>query len=62
MPSCFEPPSPEAEAAGLRVMVGAPVMLGGVLFDAVTWPAQLIFGVWPMWGPASRHMKPANVE
>ena len=37
-------------------------VLGGVAFDAVTWPVQLAFGVWPMWGPHSRHLMPPNVH
>lgn len=62
MPSCFEKPSREAEESGLRVIVAVPVIVGGVAFDAVTWPLQLVFGVWPMWGPYSRHLMPANAH
>lgn len=62
MPSCFDETTSESESVGLRAVVGAPVILGGVVFDVVTWPGQLIFGVWPMWGPASQHMKPANIK
>ena len=40
----------------------APLIVGGVVFDFVTWPGQLIFGVWPMWGPSSLHMKPETVD
>jgi hypothetical protein len=62
MPSCFEPPSREAEETGLRVIVAVPVIVGGVAFDAVTWPFQLAFGVWPMWGPYSLHLKPKGAH
>lgn len=62
MSSCFDQPTPEAEAIGWRAFVGAPVILGGVAFDAATWPIQLVFGVWPMWGPHSRHLMPPNVH
>ena len=62
LPSCFAQPTPEAEAVGLRAIVGAPVIVGGVAFDAVTWPLQLVFGVWPMWGPYSRHLMPTNAH
>lgn len=34
------------------------MILGGVVFDAVTWPVQLAFGVWPWWGTSSLHKKP----
>jgi hypothetical protein len=62
MPSCFDETTSESESVGLRAIVGAPLILGGVMFDAVTWPGQLIFGVWPMWGPSSLHMKPENIK
>jgi hypothetical protein len=58
MPSYCPPPDPEAEHIGIRAIAGAPVILGSLAFDAVTWPIQLIFGVWPWWGDASTQMKP----
>lgn len=45
----------------LRPALGIPMILGGVAFDAVTWPVQLAFGVWPWWGSSSKHMKPDGV-
>lgn len=62
MPSCFDDPTPEADSVGLRAIVGGPLILSGVVFDALTWPEQLIFGVWPMWGPNSKYMKPATIK
>jgi len=42
----------------MRAIVGAPVIVGSAAFDVVTWPIQLIFGVWPMWGDDSTQLKP----
>ncbi|MFN3241565.1 MAG: hypothetical protein ACE37K_08640 [Planctomycetota bacterium] len=56
--STFEEPSPHSEENALRAAIGLPVIVGGVAFDVVTFPVQIMFGVWPWWGDASLHMKP----
>jgi hypothetical protein len=56
--SIFEQPSAHSDECGLRPVLGIPVILGGVAVDAVTWPVQLAFGVWPWWGDSSMHMQP----
>jgi hypothetical protein len=58
MESIHAKPDQFSEDAALRAIVGAPVILGSVAFDLVTWPGQLLFGVWPTWGKSSEHMKP----
>ena len=58
MDSIYDEPDELSETCGLRAIVGIPVILGGAVFDIVTFPAQLIFGVWPMWGTASTQMDP----
>ncbi|MFT4843633.1 MAG: hypothetical protein ACI8UD_004065 [Planctomycetota bacterium] len=58
--SAFAESSPPTSQSPLRPAFGLPVIVGGVLFDAVTWPAQLAFGVWPWWGNNSKHMKPTG--
>ena len=60
-PSVFEAPSKHSESTGLRAIVGIPVIVSGVLFDAVTFPAQAVFGVWPWWGASSQMMKPSSM-
>jgi hypothetical protein len=59
--SVFGEPDSFSEKNALRAVVGAPVIVAGVAYDAVTWPIQLIFGVWPMWGSSSTMMKPDDV-
>lgn len=59
--SVFDKPDSFSEDHALRAVVGVPVIVGGVAVDAVTWPLQLIFGVWPMWGRDSSMMKPDGV-
>jgi len=58
MDSIYDKPTKLAEETGMRSVVGLPLIVGSVAADAVTWPFQLIFGVWPMWGKASQHLKP----
>ena len=58
--SCYDEPDALSETCALRAIVGAPVIVGGVAWDAVTWPFQIIFGVWPMWGQDSTMMDPAK--
>lgn len=58
MDSIHDKPSQVSENIGLRPFIGVPLILGSVAWDALTWPEQLIFGIWPMWGSASKHMKP----
>jgi hypothetical protein len=60
-PNVFEEPSSVSESVGWRAWIGAPVIVGGVVWDVVTWPFQLVFGVWPMWGDSSQHLKPSDV-
>lgn len=55
-PSVFDAPDEFSESVGWRAAVGVPVILGGVTFDLATWPLQLLFGVWPMWGDSSSMM------
>jgi hypothetical protein len=59
MDSIYDKPTRLAEDTGVRSVVGLPLIVGSVAADAFTWPFQLIFGVWPMWGRASQHMKPS---
>ena len=60
MSSIYDKPDEFSEREGLRPVVGVPLILGSAAMDAVTWPFQLLFGVWPMWGSASQHMKPTS--
>lgn len=55
--SIFDEPSKQTGSV-LRPALGVPMILGGAVFDAVTWPVQLAFGVWPWWGTSSLHKKP----
>jgi len=41
-----------------RAWFGIPLILFGLGWDAATFPAQALFGVWPMWGDASLSMDP----
>lgn len=56
--SVYDEPDAFSEKLAVRATFGIPVIVGGAAFDAVTWPVQLLFGVWPMWGSASKHMVP----
>ena len=56
--SIYEAPDAFSESQSLRAVLGVPVILGGVAFDAATFPLQAAFGVWPWWGNASTQMKP----
>lgn len=56
--SIYDEPDSYSEKLAVRATFGLPVIVGGAAFDAVTWPVQLLFGVWPMWGGASKHMVP----
>ena len=60
MPSVYDEPDALSESLALRAVVGAPVIVGGAVWDVVTWPLQVIFGVWPTWGDASTQMDPTN--
>lgn len=60
-PSVFDAPDRYSESMGLRPIVGIPVIVGGFAFDAVTFPAQALFGVWPWWGKNSMHMQPESM-
>lgn len=56
--SVYAPPDEFSESLGARAMFGVPVIVGGVVFDAATFPLQLLFGVWPWWGSASTQLEP----
>lgn len=56
--SIYDKPDGFSESHALRATIGLPLILGSVAFDAATWPLQLIFGVWPMWGSNSTMMDP----
>ncbi|MBX3462883.1 MAG: hypothetical protein KF830_06910 [Planctomycetes bacterium] len=56
--SVFDRPDAFSESMAARAVFGVPVIVVGVAFDACTWPFQLLFGVWPMWGGASTQMDP----
>ncbi|MEO6594402.1 MAG: hypothetical protein ABIP94_06590 [Planctomycetota bacterium] len=56
--SVYDKPDAFSESVGVRAIFGVPVIVVGVFVDAVTWPFQLIFGVWPMWGDASTQLDP----
>lgn len=58
MKSIYPEPDSMSESVALRAAVGVPVIVGGVAFDAVTFPLQLLFGVWPWWGDESTQMNP----
>ena len=60
--SIWDPPDADSEAIALRAIAGAPVILGSVGWDLVTWPFQLAFGVWPMWGDSSTQMRLPEVK
>ncbi|MCB9878514.1 MAG: hypothetical protein H6835_13030 [Planctomycetes bacterium] len=47
-----------AEKGVARAIFGVPVIVGGATFDVLTWPVQLLFGVWPMWGRSSPILRP----
>lgn len=56
--SVFDRPDAFSESMAMRAAFGVPVIVGGIAFDACTWPFQLLFGVWPTWGSASTQMDP----
>ncbi len=56
--SIYGEPDTFSESMGIRAIFGLPVILAGAAFDAHTFPYQILFGVWPMWGKASTQMKP----
>jgi hypothetical protein len=56
--STYDAPDEVSEGLALRALVGVPVIVGGVVWDAATWPLQLLFGVWPLWGNESTMMNP----
>jgi hypothetical protein len=58
--SAYGKPEGESDALAFRATLAVPVILGGVAFDAVTFPFQIAFGAWPWWGDASRQMKPTG--
>lgn len=60
MDSVYDKPKSLSEATALRAVVGVPVIVGGVIWDAATLPLQAIFGVWPMWGNSSTMMNPTD--
>jgi hypothetical protein len=45
-----------------RAVYGGPLILGSIGWDLITWPAQLLFGVWPLWGSSSLSMEPDSQE
>jgi hypothetical protein len=51
--SVYKQPDADMEQAGVRAIVGLPLIVTSIALDAVTWPFQLAFGVWPMWGDSS---------
>tara|TARA_R110002072_G_scaffold228234_8_gene385200 strand:- start:27856 stop:28263 length:408 start_codon:yes stop_codon:yes gene_type:complete len=59
--SVFEAPSKHSEEMGLRPIAGIPLIATAFVFDAVTFPAQALFGVWPWWGSRSLHMQPGSM-
>lgn len=58
--SMYDEPDTFSESQAIRATFGLPVIAGGLMFDAVTFPFQIAFGVWPWWGSASNQMKPRN--
>ncbi|HEX5053150.1 MAG TPA: hypothetical protein VFZ65_15350 [Planctomycetota bacterium] len=58
MPSVYDKPDEFSESVACRAIFGVPVIVGGAVADAVTWPLQLLFGVWPTWGSDSTQMDP----
>lgn len=60
MDSVYDEPDRLSESCALRAIVGAPVIVGGAAWDVVTFPFQILFGVWPMWGGESTMMDPTN--
>ena len=51
-------PDEFSERAGLRAVVGIPLILVSAVWDAATWEIQAITGCWPFWGSSSQHFKP----
>jgi hypothetical protein len=60
MSSAYPEPDEFSDDLAIRAVVGLPLIVGSIVFDAVTWPIQALFGVWPLWGDASKHMKPPS--
>lgn len=58
--SMYDEPDDFSESYAIRAALGIPVIAGGLVFDATTFPLQAIFGVWPWWGSASNQMKPSG--
>jgi len=58
--SAYTESDSEVEGAALHTIFGIPVLAASVAWDAATLPFQAIFGVWPLWGDSSLHMKPAD--
>lgn len=56
--SVYGEPDGFSESLGARAIFGAPVIVGGAIWDVATWPLQVIFGVWPLWGHESTMMNP----
>lgn len=61
-PSAYPKPGELAEDVAWRAVIGAPLILGSVAFDVVTFPFQAVFGVWPWWGSRSKHMVPQQED
>lgn len=59
-PSVYTKPDQDMENAGVRAIVGLPLLVTSLALDLVTWPFQLAFGVAPMWGESSTMAKPPN--
>lgn len=58
--SIYGKPDEYSESQGLRAVMGIPVIVGGLAFDAGTFPLQALFGVWPWWGDASTQLRPTS--
>lgn len=43
----------------IRALLGLPLILNSIAWDAATFPVQILFGVWPWWGDDSMSMNPS---
>ena len=52
----------ESQEDWIRPAMGTVMMPAALAWDLATFPAQVIFGVWPYWGEASLHYKLSDYQ
>lgn len=45
-----------------RAVYSTPLIVGSMIWDIFTFPAQAVYGVWPLWGSSSLSMDPNYEE